>query len=230
MPHEPDLAPLWRRLKAMFARARDVIGAPQTLALLRALTHRRRHEIACWVARLECIARKLIFAEAAHLTLAPDIARATAARAARAATTRTRLRGSLLDPAQPQTWPATFKLAPPHDSLAVPESRAPRIRALWGATAPAPSRAECAAPSPTPAPLRLAVRIEALRRVLDNPHPHALRLARLFRRLNRRFPEAAGRYAIATARPHASDAGDPRLIIDALGVAITAAPLFANTS
>ncbi|MEZ5957864.1 MAG: hypothetical protein R3C27_11715 [Hyphomonadaceae bacterium] len=78
--------------------------------------------------------------------------------------------------------------------------------------------------------MRLAIRIEALRRVLDNPYRHALRLARLFRRLSRRFPEAANRYAIATAHPHASDPGDPRLIIDALGLAIAAAPLFANTS
>jgi len=229
MPQPPDLAPFWRRLKAMFARASDVIGAPEALALLQALTRRRCHEIACWVARLECIARKLIFAEAAHLDHKTLQVGARASGPPRVSAARAKCPRAL-DPAQPQTWPARFKLAPPRDPFTVPERRAPRIRALWGPTPPAPSRAVSAPAQPTPAPLRLAIRIEALRRVLENPHPHAQRLARLFRRISRRFPEAAGRYAIATARPHASDPGDPRLIIDALGLAIIAAPLFANTS
>jgi hypothetical protein len=212
----------------MFARAGDVIGAPEALARLHALTHKRRHEIACWVARLECIARKLIFAEAAHLDHKTLQVGARASGPPRISAARSK-HPRAFDPAQPQTWPARFKLAPPHDPLTVPESRAPRIRALWGPTPPAPF-AERAPAHPTPAPLRLAIRVEALRRVLQNPHAHALRLARLFRRINRRFPEVAGRYAIATARPHASDPGDPRLIIDALSIAIIAALLFVNTS
>lgn len=229
MPQPPDLAPFWRRLKAMFARASDVIGAPEALALLNALTLKRRHEIACWIARIECIARELIFAQAAHLDHKCLQVGARASGPPRVSVARSEPPRAF-DPAQPQTWPARFKLAPPRDPLAVPESRAPRVRALWGPTPPAPSRAERAPSTSTPTPLRLAIRIEALRRVLDNPHPHALRLARLFRRLSRRFPEAAGRYAIATARPHAIDPGDPRLIIDALCLAIAVAPLFANTS
>lgn len=225
MSLEPDLNPLWRRLSAMFARAAGIIGHPQTLALLGALPRRRRHEIACWIARLECIARKLLFAEAA--ALAPEPAPAPVATRAvmlRAATPKP------FDPTQPHTWSARFKLAPPRDPLAVPESRAPRIRALWGRTSNARAPAERSPAQARGAPLRLAIRVEALRRVLDHPHAHARRLARIFRRLNRRFPEAAGRYAIATARPHAIDPGDPRLIVDALIIAITAAHAFANTS
>jgi hypothetical protein len=209
----------------MFARAALIIGSPQGLALLETLTRKRRHEIAGWLARLECIARKLLFADAANLTLEPRTARAVA----RATKTRTRARNPL-DLAQPSIWPARFRLAPPHDPRAVSESHAPRIRALWGPPSAAPTPAERTPAQTTPAPLHFAMRAEALRRVLENPHPHVLRLARLFRRLNRRFPEAAARYAIATARPHATDPGDPRLVIEVLAIAMIAAELFANTS
>lgn len=225
MSHQPDLAAFWRRLRAMFARAADIIGRPEALALFDALPRKRRHDIACWLARLECIARKLLFAEAATLTLPAEAART----AAHAAKSRTRAHKPF-DPARPNTWPARFKLAPPRDPHTVPESRAPRIRALWGATPPALVPAKRAETQATAAPLRLAIRAEALRRVLENPHPHAERLARLFHRLKRRFPEAASRYAVATARPHAPDPGDPRLIVDALTIAMIAADMFANTS
>ena len=225
MSPQPDLTSLWQRLCSMFARAADIIGKPETLARVEALTHKRRHEIACWLARIECIARKLLFAEAATLTVEPDKPQATT----RAAMPRSRARKAI-DPTQPHTWPARFRLAPPRDPCAVPESRAPRIRALWGSTPPTPAPTNRAPAQATPAPLHLAIRAEALRRVLENPHPHARRLARLFHRLKRRFPEATSRYAIAAARPHAADPGDPRLIVDALVIAITAAELFANTS
>lgn len=209
----------------MFARAADIIGKPQTIAFMAALPRTRRHEIACWLARLECIVRKLLFAEAAALTAEPSSAKA----APRTAKPRTRARKPF-DLTQPHTWPARFKLAPPRDPCAVPESRAPRIRALWGATPLAPAPSTRAPVQETHKPLRLAIRAEALRRVLENPHPHALRLARLFHRLKRRFPEAAGRYALAAARPYAADPGDPRLMIDVLTVAMIAAEVFANTS
>lgn len=225
MSQQPDLTSLWRRLRAMFARAAGVIGRPQTLALIETLTRKRRHEIACWLARLECIARKLLFAEAATVTLPPEITQA----AARGAKPRSRARKPF-DPAQPNTWPARFRLAPPRDPRLVREDYAPRIRALWGATPTAPASAERAHAQAIPKPLHLAMRVEALRRMLENPQPHALRLARALRRLSRRFPEAASRYAIATARPHAADPGDPRLIVEVLAIAITAAEFFANTS
>lgn len=214
-----DLPALWRRLRAMFDRAAIVIGAPQTLARLTTLTRQRRHEIAGWIARLECIARKLIFAEAA--TLAPPAAPALR-RVTQTSPTKPPC-APAPDLTQPHTWAARFKLAPPRDPLAVAAAHAPRIRALWGPTSP-PACAPPAATQAAPAPLRFAFRLEALRRVLDDPAPYARRLARVLCRLTRRFPQAAARYALVTARPHATDPLDPRLIVEAIAAAIGAAP------
>jgi hypothetical protein len=224
------LAQLWTRARAMFARACDIIGPLERLAALAVLTRKRRYEIATWIARLECIARKLLFAEASRLDVLQTSSSRTRASAIRSPGATSARLAPAFDPTQPETWPARFKLAPPRDPLAVPESRAPRIRALWGSSPPPPPSIERAAAHKTPAPLHFAFRVEALRRVLENPLPHAQRLARIFHRLQRRFPEAALRYATATARPHAIDPGDPRLIVDALSLALSAAPLFANTS
>jgi hypothetical protein len=136
-----------------------------------------------------------------------------------------------LDRAHPETWPARFALAPPRDPRLLPESRAPRIRALWGPTPPPPPPPPPRAPRRAGEPaLRFAFRLEALRRVLADPVPHAQRLARIFQRLSRRYPEAAQRFAIAPARPCVSDPVDPRLIVEVLAQAITAAPVLADTS
>jgi hypothetical protein len=76
---------------------------------------------------------------------------------------------------------------------------------------------------------RFALRLEALRRVLNDPLPYAQRLARVFQRLSRRYPEAAPRVAISPTRPCLADPDDPRLIIEATAAAITAAPVLADT-
>jgi hypothetical protein len=236
MSNTDPLPTLWLRLRSMFARASESIGAPQALARLGALSRQRQHEIGGWIARLECIARKLLFAEASALhhsssfrTRDSAIRNPGANAPLRAATPPHNTRAEI-DLTQPHTWPAHFKLAPPRDTHAVPESRAPRIRALWGQSTPPPSPPPRAAAHSTPTPLRFAFRIEALRRVLDNPAPHARRLARVLHRLKPRFPEAPARYAIITARQYAPDAGDPRLMIEALALAITAAQIFLNSS
>ena len=232
MSNIDPLPTLWLRLRSMFARAAESIGAPQTLARLDALSRRRQHEIGCWIARLECIARKLLFAEASALPSFRTRASAIRNPGANAAPLQTPQHNTRaeIDLTQPHTWPARFKLAPPRDTLAVPESRAPRIRALWGAYTPPPSPPPRAAAQSTPTPLRFAFRIEALRRVLDNPAPHARRLARVLHRLKPRFPEAPARYAIITARPYAPDSGDPRLMIETLALAIAAIQVFTNSS
>jgi|CXWL01.1.fsa_nt_gi hypothetical protein len=233
MSDTDPLPALWLRLRSMFVRASDIIGTPQTLARLGALTRRRGHEIGCWIARLECIARKLLFAQASRLhptSSFPTRAGAIRNPGANAALRRHATPRAEIDLTQPETWPARFKLAPPRDPRAVPESRAPRIRALSGSPASSPSTPPRAAPHRTPACLRFAFRVEALRRVFDNPAAHARRLARIFHRLKRRFPEAAARYALITARPHAADSGDPRLIVEAMMIAITAAQFFLNSS
>lgn len=226
----------------MFARARAAIGEPQAIAARTALTRETKRDIAGWLARLESIVRKLLLALAAGLV---QEQRASARRGPqlvfvqphRAATlTQTKAahesaRQRDFDRAQPETWSARFALAPPRDPRAVPESQAPRIRPLWGPALPAP-----AAPKPRAAKnasepaLRFALRLEALRRVLADPIPHAKRLARIFSRLSRRYPDAAARFAIAPARPCLGDLEDPRLIVDAIAIAITAAPVLADTS
>ncbi len=61
--------------------------------------------------------------------------------------------------------------------------------------------------------MRLALRFEAVRRVLQDPAPHAHRLAQLLRRLSRRFPEIVQRYALAPCAPDRDEA-DPRLRVD----------------
>lgn len=240
MSNIDPLPTLWLRLRSMFVRASESIGAPHMLARLGALSRQRQHEIGCWIARLECIARKLLFAEAGHLQTSSFRTRAGAIRnpGANAALLRSATprdgtlcqRRTEIDLTQPHTWPARFKLAPPRDTLAVPESRAPRIRALWGSHAPPPTPPPRAAAQTTPMPTQFAFRVEALRRVLENPAPHVRRLARVLHRLTRRFPEAPLRYAVVTARPYAPDAGDPRLIVECLALAIAAAQSFLNSS
>lgn len=221
----------------MFVRASESIGAPHTLARLGMLSRQRQHEIGCWIARLECVTRKLLFAEASGLHPSSLRTRTSAIQnpGASDALPRTSLRNEPIHPGeidltQPHTWPARFKLAPPRDARAVPESRAPRIRALWGSHTPPPTPSPRAASQTTPIATQFAFRIEALRRVLEDPAPHVRRLARAMHRLAHRFPEAPVRYAIITARPYDPDAGDPRLIIECLALAIAAAQTFANSS
>jgi len=233
-----SIAALWRRTRAMFVRASVIIGAVEALAALSALTRVRRREIAGWLALIESVVRKLIFAEAAAIGCEDETRRSrgpaleiVALRTeVHAPTPRPRPHKRAFDLHQPDTWPARFKLAPPRDPRACPESRAPRVRALWGPSPP---------PSPPPQhqlrrsaqpPLHLAFRLEALRRVIADPEPYVRRLAHLMPRLRRREPRAPERYATAPAHPHWVDAADPRLIVEVMALALWVAPAFANSS
>lgn len=229
----------------MLDRARDAVGGAHTVAAFAALESARQRLILGWLALIETITRKLLFAEAASLVCAE---RAAAARGPRielvplkrnairlidspspdegAACSPGPINAVIRDHAAPESWRVSFALKPPLNRC----KNAPRIRALWGA-APArqtpPSRTEC---SETPAPLRLAMRFEALRRVLADPAPHIRRLARLLPRLCRHNAYAATRYASEAARPYHSDERDPRLIIDAMALALAAAHVFFDSS
>lgn len=246
------IANLWQRLRSMMTRASVVVGALPALAALASLTRDRRREIACCITRLEAIARKLIFVAAAELhraerdgakpargplmeivTLAPP-SWSAGLRPALSAEAKSQYapggaRAKSFDPTLPETWRVRFSLAPPRDEAAVPESRAPRIRALWGPT-PTPPPASSQPRDIAPAPRRLALRFEALRRVIADPAPYARRLARLLPRLCRRFSSAVARYAVAIGRPYAGDEGDPRLMLEAIALALAAAALFVNSS
>jgi hypothetical protein len=235
-----SIAELWRRARAMFARASAVIGAAEALAALCTLTRVRRREIAGWLALVEGVVRKLILAEAAAIGPGERESSPSRGPALEIVTLRTEVRGApvqqprslnrAFDLQQPESWPARFKLAPPRDPLTVPESRAPRIRALWGPSPPAPPPPQQPARQNAPPPLHLALRLEALRRVIADPEPYVRRLARLMPRLWRREPRAPERYATAPARPHWVDAGDPCLIIEVMALALCAAPMFVNSS
>lgn len=203
-------APLWLRAQAAFARARRAIGFCLGDAKSRAV----RRRILGWLAPLESIVRKLLFAEAARQKL--------------------RVRRARKAPVFAKGAPcacavkASFLIAPPPDPRVPAAHLAPRIRALWG---PSP-----AAPPPrvraivTRAQDDLAKRFDALAHVLKHPLRHARRLARLIARVRRRFPEIPLRYAMAPARRVYADRDDPRLSIEAIAAAIAAAPRFADSS
>jgi hypothetical protein len=221
----------WRRTRAMFARACEAIGDPAAIAALNGLTNTRRRQIARFISLLECIVRKLLFALASQLGPAPAKAEGAPSRTAGlpariAPAPKAEPQRGTPDLTQPQTWRARFALAPPRDPCAVPESRAPRIRALWGPSPPpAPPPPQRAPQRRIPAPLRLAFRLEALRRVIADPEPLARRVAQIFQRLQRRDPRAGERYVIATARPYFSDRDDARLIVEAMALAMYGVPL-----
>jgi len=250
------IANFWQRLRSMMARASFIVGPLPALAVLASLTRRRQREIASCITRLEAIARKLIFVAAAELhragreganvSLSPRLEivapsqtgwsaglrpalTAKVAAESRCAPGGARSNLQAFDARQPETWRVRFKLAPPRDEAAVPESRAPRIRALWG---PAPAAPQCAtsqARDVASAPMRLALRFEALRRVIADPTPYARRLARVLPRLCRRFSSAAERYAVAIGRPYTGDESDPRLLVEAIALAMGVAPVFVNS-
>jgi hypothetical protein len=132
----------------------------------------------------------------------------------------------------PETWRAQFSFALPRDPHLVPDSRAPRIRALWGpyvAPPPEPERAPRIVREENAA-FRLARRLEALRRVLNNPSPYAEKLARLLARAVKRFGEIVRRYHWAPSRTNAYDPEDEQLGIDAYGPSTDAPDVFSDSS
>ena len=151
-----------------------------------------------------------------------------------------------LDTSHPETWRASFSFALPRNPHVVPNARAPRILNPWG-DYPQPKKSDTHAPSAAPelttalntrvchsfsedAPFRLARRFEALRRVLENPRPHAERLARILAREAQRVPQLVTRYVWESARTNDFDPADARLSLDALGAAWHAPDAFKDTS
>jgi hypothetical protein len=139
-----------------------------------------------------------------------------------------RVDAKAFDAMQPETWRVRFDLKPPCDPRAC--TQRPRIRALWGDDVVQIWPSPCMQGERAPSALRLAMRIEALRRVLANPAPHIKRLAHLLPKLCARDPKAFLRYATEPARPHRSDEADPRLVIEAIALALDAAPHASDSS
>lgn len=80
------------------------------------------------------------------------------------------------------------------------------------------------------APLRLARRLEALRRVLENPLPHAARLARILDRAVKRCSDVVRRFVFAPQRGNGHDSADDRLGIDAISLCITSTEVLPDSS
>jgi len=230
--------PIWRRMRASFQRAVAEIGAPAVIAALSTLTRKLRRTIAERILRLEHLVRKLLLAEAVAirrttpaLCVAADAHKAPLTTSSfTAATPSARAQPDLT---QPDTWSARFALAPPRDPRRVPEALAPRLRSLWGPTPPEPPPPPQRAPrvfDEAETPFRLARRLEALRRVLENPAPYAVRLARLLTRLVRSHPEIVRTYALSPARTAYYDPIDPRVGIDAFGACFCAEVAFTDSS
>ena len=62
-----SIANIWTRVRSMFVRVSDIVGAIPALARLTLLWPSRQREIASAIALVETIVRKLIFIEAAPL-------------------------------------------------------------------------------------------------------------------------------------------------------------------
>ena len=244
--------PLWTRARAMFARAVAAIGDASSIALLEALPRELRRQIVAWLHPLECVVRRLLIAEAAALHRADDrrtrrssiqtvqvgslglaqswtagLQTRTNSVAGKCASEDVR---SMIDRARPESWRASFSFALPRNPHFVPNSRAPRIRALWGPTPPEPPPRAPRVLKPEDAPFRLARRFEALRRVLADPRPYAECLVRLLVREARRVPRLVMRYVLAGSRTDDFDPSDSGLSLDALGAAFDAPEAFKDTS
>ncbi len=239
--------PIWDRLRATFARVIAAVGAPAAIALLSLQSRRARHNIVRQLLTLENLVRKLLLAEAAALDppeaergprLISIPMRTSGGVTQLNHTPRHPLRHSLhpIDLERPETWSAQFSLSLPRDPGTPSDHHAPRIRALWGdAAPPPPTPAPPPAPSSTPhtrrsASFLLARRFEAIRRVLNDPIPHARRLAIAQRRATAHSPSVVMRYAVSGPRRPSYDPYDPRLGIEIISLALIAHEALSNTS
>lgn len=213
-----ELSPLWTRARAMFARATAAFGAPDALAAGVLLSRHWRREVGAWLALIEHVVRKLLFAEAARLSDDETTGSLQARSAAPAA------KGG---PRRPRAIArVAFALALPRDPRAVPEAHAPRVRSF---DTPPPAECAPAAPQRRAPDLRIARRLEALRRALEHPLAQARRLKRLLARAVRRFPEIMVRFALSAPRAFSRDVHDPSLPQDAAIAAFAVLPA-SNTS
>lgn len=235
----PPTTALWNRLRATFARVIAVIGAPAAIALLSLSAQSTRLSILRQLSMLESLVRKLLFAELAtallsapsergprltHIPIRPGLVIVNPARKRTSRNQRTP------DLARPETWSAPFALAIPRDSRLVRDRSAPRIRALWGASARPIEPAPRAPHRQRSTPFRIARRFEALRRVLTDPSPHIRRLAIAQSRALKRSPNVVSQYALIAPRRYGYDPVDVRLPIDITCAALVARSKLCDSS
>ena len=184
---------LWTRLAASFARAFPTTALFVARLALECADVRRA--ILARLRMLECYVRKLLLVEAAALPLPPPRAINPSAQRRRVHSERA------VDLARPETWSTPFHLRLPRDRRPSTRSRVSAPRKSVQLTA-----------------FRIALRIEALRRVLNAPSQYAMRL----RRSLHARPELVRRYGLRGPRRFVVDAADKRLTLDITGEALTA--------
>ena len=127
-----SIANIWTRVRSMFVRVSDIVGAIPALARLTLLWPSRQREIASAIALVETIVRKLIFIEAAEMQRnQPDQAS----------------RPPRLEPVTPLSagWSAGLR---PAEALAKQHARqAPRAPTCQGSIPPGRTRGACASSS-----------------------------------------------------------------------------------
>jgi hypothetical protein len=125
--------------------------------------------------------------------------------------------------------------APRHSMPVEGRRSAPRgfrlqLAPRWTQSPRSRRRAPRAAEHQILASARLVQKFEAIQRAIEAPQPYIQRLARLLHRRCRSDPHAAERCALAPARPYRVDPRDPGLVVEAIALALLAAPAFVNTS
>ncbi|MEJ0059653.1 MAG: hypothetical protein WDM79_08840 [Terricaulis sp.] len=211
----PNSDSLWRIAEDMLALMTLALGGPGLIAAIERLTRSTKRDILDWLAPLELLVRRLLLVEAAKLPRPAEpraMPRALALRLVKSWQTRRKPRLMPIEPNRPSTWRVSFRIAlPPDPSERKRTDDAPHIhvlgrpsmvRDIWRDQAAEARKAALAKRSATRANTtlkRLAQRFEAVRRVIADPAPHALRLARVLARKARAAFAAARRLADAPA-------------------------------
>lgn len=208
----PNRTELWHLARHLLTTMLLALGAPAAIADRATLTRPAKREIMAWLAPLECLVRKMLLIEAAALPRPAERPHAPRriSKAMIAAWTKKRARKThVADPARPASWRVTFHLKIPRDPLdrkAPPDRTGPRMRPLqtvlvrdiWSDRAQVGrerDNARRAEARKQAISRKLAERYEAVRRVIENPLPHAERLARILWRKRGAAAWAARRIA-----------------------------------
>src|SRR5688572_9183431 len=237
LPNSPEL---WPIAQLMLTQMMRELGAPGIVAAAEQLTHQLRRAILMWLAPMECFVRKLLLIEAAKHPrpadpLPPRDVAYTLKQSLAQRTRKTRI--VVTDPNRPATWRVSFRVPlPPCPTRRKDRSaQGPRIVLFGELVTTAQLEREHAErlgklearreKIRANALKRLAMRYEALRRVIDDP---TRAIARLALRLTRN-PRAALRLA-KTRWPTRTRKLDQHAIVIVQDQAETSATAFTDSS
>jgi len=197
-PTPNSTAKLWVIAREMLTLMILAIGSPGLVATIERLTRKTKREIKDWLCPLEALTRKLLLIDAAKLPRpserrpAPQSWTPNRVRAYAKSLGRKPKRVHYADPNRPATWRVSFTLTLPKDTLDRKmrfDNGGPRIRRagppflvrdVWRDQAAQARAAQLEAQREAKranAAKHLAARMEAVRRAIEDPAPHAERLA-----------------------------------------------------